>query len=63
VRTCEGTIEGVIARQQKGTNGFGYDPVFYLPDLGKHMAELTSSEKNAISHRGKALANAREMLC
>ena len=63
VRTCEGTIEGTIAREPKGANGFGYDPVFYLPDLGKHMAELTSSEKNAISHRGKALEKARSILC
>jgi len=62
VQTCEGTVEGVIAREPKGTNGFGYDPVFYLPDLGRHMAELTSSEKNAISHRGKALEKAKKML-
>ena len=62
-QTCEGTVEGVIAHEPKGANGFGYDPVFYLPDLGKHMAELTSSEKNAISHRGKALEKAKGLLC
>lgn len=62
VQTCEGTIEGIIAREPKGTNGFGYDPIFYVPALGKHMAELTPSEKNAISHRGKALAEAKEIL-
>ncbi len=62
VKTCEGKIEGIIAREPKGTNGFGYDPVFFVPTLGKHMAELTASEKNAISHRGKALANAKILL-
>ena len=62
LRTCEGTVEGAIAREPRGANGFGYDPVFYVPDLGKHMAELTSSEKNAISHRGKALEKAKELL-
>lgn len=62
VRTCDGVVEGIIARERKGTNGFGYDPVFYVPDLGKHMAELTSAEKNAISHRGKALEKAKELL-
>ena len=63
VQTCEGTIEGIIAREPKGTNGFGYDPIFYLPSLGKHMAELSPSEKNAISHRGKALEKAKRILC
>ena len=62
VKTCEGTVEGMIARERKGTNGFGYDPIFYVPDLGKHMAELTSSEKNVISHRGKALEKAKKLL-
>jgi XTP/dITP diphosphohydrolase len=62
VWVTEGTVEGVIAREEKGTHGFGYDPVFYLPNLGKHMAELTPSEKNAISHRGKALSEARKLL-
>jgi len=60
--TCEGKIEGVIARFPKGDNGFGYDPVFYVPELGKHFAELTADEKNAISHRGKALREARKAL-
>lgn len=62
IRTCEGKVEGLIAREPRGNNGFGYDPVFYVPDLGKHMAELSSSEKNAISHRGAALRAARELL-
>lgn len=62
VRTCEGAVEGAIAHTPRGTEGFGYDPVFYLPDLGKHMAELTADEKNAISHRGKALREAKKLL-
>jgi XTP/dITP diphosphohydrolase len=62
VETCEGAVEGVIAREPKGTNGFGYDPVFYVLKLGRHMAELTSAEKNAISHRGKALEKTKGML-
>lgn len=62
VRVSEGTVEGSIAHSEKGTNGFGYDPVFYVPELGKHMAELSPDEKNAISHRGKALAEARSVL-
>lgn len=62
VWTCEGTVEGLIARAMRGSHGFGYDPIFYLPELGKHMAELAPEQKNAISHRGKALACAREFL-
>lgn len=58
----EASVEGEIATVAKGDGGFGYDPVFYLPDLDKHMAELSESEKNAISHRGKAAAKARELL-
>jgi XTP/dITP diphosphohydrolase len=59
---AEGAVEGVISREEKGSSGFGYDPVFYLPDRGKHMAELTSDEKNAISHRGRALREVRTVL-
>lgn len=62
VHFTEGTCEGVITRQPAGDNGFGYDPVFYLPRLGKTMAQLTSDEKNAISHRGKALRAVVEIL-
>ncbi len=62
VRTAEGTCEGVIARQPRGANGFGYDPLFYLPDVGKHMAELPLEHKNRISHRGKAMAGARAIV-
>ncbi len=49
-----GTMEGEIAQEIRGENGFGYDPFFYLPEYGKTSAELTEEEKNAISHRGKA---------
>lgn len=50
-----GEVEGVIGYEEKGTNGFGYDPLFYIPSLGKTFAELTSEEKNEISHRANAL--------
>lgn len=53
--TAEGRCEGIILEQLRGTGGFGYDPLFYLPVFGKTMAELTLEEKNAVSHRGKAL--------
>ncbi len=46
----------------KGEGGFGYDPIFYLPELDKHMAELTLDEKNKISHRAKAAQKARRIL-
>jgi XTP/dITP diphosphohydrolase len=49
-----GTYDGVIANAPRGENGFGYDPLLYLPDAGKTSAELTPAEKNARSHRGKA---------
>lgn len=51
----EGTCEGVVIGEQRGEQGFGYDPLFYIPRLGKTMAELTMEEKNAVSHRGEAL--------
>ena len=58
----EGTCEGRIAREARGENGFGYDPIFYLPDLGLTMAEIPASEKNRISHRAKALQVAKKLL-
>ena len=56
------TIEGYIGECPAGENGFGYDPIFYLPQYGKYSAELSSDEKNAISHRGKALRAMKELL-
>lgn len=53
--TTRGTIEGIIGYEQKGDNGFGYDPIVYVPELKKTTAELSMEEKNKISHRGKAL--------
>lgn len=52
--TVQEEIQGVITFSPKGENGFGYDPIFYLPEYGKTMAELSSNEKNRISHRAKA---------
>ena len=52
---ARGECPGRLAREASGQGGFGYDPVFYLPDLGKSMAELSPEEKNQISHRGNAL--------
>ena len=57
--TYEGRCEGVIAESPRGTNGFGYDPIFYYPPLKKTFAELTREEKSRVSHRGKALAEIR----
>lgn len=54
-KTVFGTCEGIIAYEKKGSNGFGYDPIFYVPALEKHMAELSGEEKGAISHRGNAI--------
>lgn len=58
--TYEGRCEGVIAESPDGLNGFGYDPVFYYPPMGKTFAQLTGEEKNRVSHRGKALNEVRE---
>ena len=60
--TVEGTIEGVIAHSPRGENGFGYDPIFLVPELGKTTAELTAEHKNSISHRGRAAEKARVLL-
>lgn len=53
--TTRGTIEGRIGYEEKGTNGFGYDPIFYVPEFGCTTSEMTPEEKNKVSHRGKAL--------
>lgn len=55
VITKRGTIEGIVGYEIKGENGFGYDPIFFLPEYGKTTAELSPEEKNKISHRGRAL--------
>lgn len=60
--TVRGTIEGRIGYEEKGENGFGYDPIFYVPELSKTTAELTEEEKNRISHRGRALRLMKEEL-
>ncbi len=57
-----GTCEGDILFEPRGTNGFGYDPIFYFPKLGKTMAELPAAEKNKISHRARAAERARKIL-
>lgn len=59
---AEGVCEGMIALEPRGEYGFGYDPIFYLPELGKTMAELPPSQKNRISHRAKAAQAARHLL-
>ena len=60
--TVKGTMEGIIGYEQKGENGFGYDPIFYVPEIGKYSAELPLKEKNKISHRGKALLLIKQKL-
>lgn len=57
-----GTVEGLIAEKPSGNGGFGYDPIFFVPEYGKTMAELTPDEKNAISHRGRALRAVRKLV-
>ncbi|KFX05386.1 nucleoside-triphosphate diphosphatase [Pectobacterium betavasculorum] len=52
---CHGSWQGVLTHQASGSGGFGYDPIFFVPELGKTAAELTREEKNAQSHRGQAL--------
>lgn len=62
VLTKEAAIEGFIGYEERGKNGFGYDPIFMVPSYGKSTAELTEEEKNEISHRGKALRAVKEEL-
>ena len=61
-RLVEGVIEGVIADAPRGERGFGYDPIFLVPELGMTTAELTAEDKNRISHRGRAAQLARVLL-
>ena len=62
VEVCSGACRGIIATAPRGYNGFGYDPVFCVPELGKTIAELPPEEKNRISHRARAAEKARELL-
>lgn len=61
-QVVRGTIEGIIGYEIKGNNGFGYDPIFFVPELNKTTGELSMEEKNKISHRGKALDMVRDIL-
>jgi len=61
-RLVEGTVEGCIAEAPRGKGGFGYDPVFFYPPLGRTLAELTEEEKARVSHRAHAVAAARRLL-
>jgi len=62
VQVADGTVEGVVLDAPRGTGGFGYDPLFYLPELGKTMAEIDLETKLSLSHRGRALANLLPLL-
>jgi len=62
VITTEGKVEGRIAYEEQGENGFGYDPVFYLPEMGCTTAQLSQEDKNQLSHRGRALRAMHEKL-
>jgi XTP/dITP diphosphohydrolase len=61
-KVCYGECRGMIALEAKGENGFGYDPIFFLPEIGKTMAELPLTTKNKISHRARASQKARQVL-
>jgi XTP/dITP diphosphohydrolase len=62
LHSVEGFCEGEIIPEERGTGGFGYDPIFLLPELGKTMAELSLEEKNRLSHRARAVMNAKGIL-
>jgi XTP/dITP diphosphohydrolase len=62
ILTVRGEIEGVIHLEEKGENGFGYDPVFYVPELKKTFAQLSPEEKNRISHRARAFNKGKDMI-
>ena len=60
--TARDTVEGRVIREARGSNGFGYDPLFLIDELGKTTAELRPAEKHRVSHRGKALRRRRKMM-
>ena len=62
VEVAEGVLEGLIAEEPAGSQGFGYDPVFFVPEVGKTLAQLSPDQKNRISHRARALRKVRELL-
>jgi XTP/dITP diphosphohydrolase len=62
VLTAQDSVEGILLHSPRGTNGFGYDPLFFFPQFGKTTAELEPDQKHAISHRGKALRRLRELM-
>lgn len=62
LQITEGICEGEIIPEERGTGGFGYDPIFLFPELGKTMAELSMEEKNRLSHRAKAVMKAKDLL-
>lgn len=62
MQVARGTLDGLIADEARGTLGFGYDPVFLIPELGKTLAQMSADQKNMISHRAKAFAKIREIL-
>ena len=62
IQVAQGTLDGVIAEAAVGSSGFGYDPVFFIPELGMTLAQLASDQKNRVSHRAKAFASVREIL-
>ena len=62
VQVTTGRLDGLITEEPAGARGFGYDPIFYVPELGKTLAELSGEEKNRVSHRAKAFAQVRKLL-
>lgn len=62
IETCTGTLEGLISDVPRGSHGFGYDPIFFIPDFGRTLAELTPLVKNQISHRAIAATKAQALL-
>jgi XTP/dITP diphosphohydrolase len=63
VQVARGVLEGLITEAPSGTQGFGYDPVFFVPELGMTLAQLSAEQKNRISHRAKAFGKVRDILC